>query len=590
MSSLRRALIALAALAFLFGIGMLILILNSPDTHVGGVFADRGVYAVYALAIGWAFAGTGLYAWARRPGNNVGPLMSAVGFAWLLQGLATSGDSVLFAIGSLTRPLAYALLVHLLLAFPSGRLETRSQRWLAALVYVDVTVLQLAAFAFEDTTASYASCEACPSNPILVSGSRSLFDLINGLQTLCAFLALVGLVVVLHQRWRGSAPGQRRALSPVLGAGALTLFFLVFGMLASALGADPVSDGSVIAALTSLVLVPFAFLAGLLRSRLGRAEAVTSVVDALGGGAGRTALREVLAEALGDPALEIAYWVPETSSYVDPEGRPATLPEAGSGRFATEVEHGDQPVAAIIHDASLENERDLVRTVGAGAAAALRNERLDAELRAKVVELRASRSRIVQAGYDERRRLERDLHDGAQQRLMALGINLRLARDRVERDPQEAVELLDTSLQELSEATGELRELARGIHPAVLTDRGLEAAIKGLAGRSPVPVEVVETPVDRLPSSIESAIYFVVAEALTNAARYAEAQRVMVSVVRRNGQVEVEVSDNGLGGADPDQGSGLRGLHDRVGALDGRLQVTSVGGEGTTLKASIPCG
>jgi signal transduction histidine kinase len=361
-------------------------------------------------------------------------------------------------------------------------------------------------------------------------------------------------------------------------------------MIAAALGAEPVSDGAVIAALMSLILVPFAFLAGLLRSRLGRAEAVTSVVDALGGGAGRTALREALAEALGDPALEIAYWLPETSSYVDPEGRPATLPEAGSGRFATEVEHAGQPVAAIIHDASLENERDLVRTVGAGAAAALRNERLDAELRAKVVELRASRSRIVQAGYDERRRLERDLHDGAQQRLMALGINLRLARDRVGRDPQEAAELLDASLQELSEATGELRELARGIHPAVLTDRGLEAAIKGLAGRSPVPVEVLETPDDRLPTPVESAIYFVVAEALTNAARYAEAKRVMVSVVRRNGQVDIEVSDDGVGGADLDQGSGLRGLHDRVGALDGRLRVTSVGGEGTTLKASIPCG
>jgi signal transduction histidine kinase len=247
-------------------------------------------------------------------------------------------------------------------------------------------------------------------------------------------------------------------------------------------------------------------------------------------------------------------------------------------------------VAAIIHDASLENERDLVRTVGAGAAAALRNERLDAELRAKVVELRASRSRIVQAGYDERRRLERDLHDGAQQRLMALGINLRLARDRVERDPQAAVELLDTSLQELSEATGELRELARGIHPAVLTDRGLGAAIKGLAGRSTVPVEVLETPDDRLPSPVESAVYFIVAEALTNAARYAEAERVKVSVVRVNGQVEVEIIDDGVGGADLGQGSGLRGLHDRVGALEGRLELTSVGGEGTTLKASIPCG
>jgi signal transduction histidine kinase len=590
MSSLRRALIALSALAFLIGIGMLILILRSPGTHAGGAYADRGVYAAYTLAIGWAFAGTGLYAWARRPGNNIGPLMSAVGFAWLLQGLASSGDGVVFTIGTLIRPLAFALLAHLLLAFPSGRLETLTQRSLAALVYIDVTVLQLASFVFDDTTASYASCKDCPSNPILISGSKSLYEVTNGLQALCALVALVGLVVVLQRRWQGSAAGQRRALGPVLGTGALTLSILVVGMLAGAFGADAVSEGAVIGALTALVLVPFAFLAGLLRSRLGGAEAVTSVIDALGEGAGRTALREALAEALGDPALELAYWVPETSSYVGPDGRPAALPEAGSGRFATEVEYGGEPVAAIIHDASLENERDLVRTVGAGAAAALRNERLDAELRAKVVELRASRARIVQAGYDERRRLERDLHDGAQQRLMALGINLRLARDRIERDPQEAVELLDTSLQELSEATGELRELARGIHPAVLTDRGLGAALKGLAGRSPVPVEVVEAPADRLPSSVESAVYFVVAEALTNAARYARARRVTVSVVRRNGQVDVEVGDDGVGGADPDQGSGLRGLHDRLGALDGRLELTSVGGEGTILRASIPCG
>jgi signal transduction histidine kinase len=214
---------------------------------------------------------------------------------------------------------------------------------------------------------------------------------------------------------------------------------------------------------------------------------------------------------------------------------------------------------------------------------------LDAELRAKVTELRASRSRIVQAGDEQRRRIERDLHDGAQQRLMALGINLRLVRDRIERDPQEAAELVDASLQELGEATGELRELARGIHPAVLTDRGLEAALKGLAGRSPVPVEVVETPDDRLPSSVESAVYFVVAEALTNVARYAQAQTATVSVARHNGEVEVEVSDDGVGGADPEQGSGLRGLADRVAALDGRLELASADGGGTTVRASIPC-
>jgi signal transduction histidine kinase len=589
MSSFRRALIGLGALAFLIGIGMLILILTSAHTHVGGTFAPRGIYAAYTLAIGWGFAGTGLYAWARRPENNVGPLMSAVGFAWLLQGLATSSDSVVFAIGTVSRPLSYALLVHLLLAFPSGRLESRAQRWLAALVYIDVTVLQLASFVFEDTTASYANCNACPANPILISDSHTLYDLTTGLQGACALIALVGLVAVLYRRWRRNAPGQRRVLAPILAVGGLALLFVVVATVADSLGVNPVSDGAFVVALTVVGLIPFAFLVGLLRSRLGRAEAATAVVGRLGEDAGRTALREALADALGDPGLEIAYWVPGVESYVDADGDPVPLPEPGTGRFATEVEHDGRRLAAIIHDASLEDAPDLVRTVGAAAAMTLENERLDAELLVKVAELRASRSRIVEAGYEQRRRLERDLHDGAQQRLMALGINLRLVRERIEGDPREAAELLDASMAELNEATAELRELGRGIHPAVLTDRGLEAALKGLAGRSPVPVELVETPTDRLPSSVESAVYFVVAEALTNVARYAEARTAKVSVVRHNGQVEVAVSDDGVGGADPEQGSGLSGLSDRVAALDGSMDLTSVAGEGTTLRARIPC-
>ena len=172
---------------------------------------------------------------------------------------------------------------------------------------------------------------------------------------------------------------------------------------------------------------------------------------------------------------------------------------------------------------------------------------------------------------------------------MALGINLRLARDLIASDA-EAAALLDASLEELNEATRELRELARGIHPAVLTDRGLQTALNGLARRSPVPVELVETPDERLPSSVESAVYFVVAEALTNVARYAQARTVTVSVVRNNGQVDVRVSDDGVGGADPEQGSGLRGLSDRVAALDGHLDLTSADGDGTTVRARIPCG
>jgi signal transduction histidine kinase len=263
---------------------------------------------------------------------------------------------------------------------------------------------------------------------------------------------------------------------------------------------------------------------------------------------------------------------------------------APEGKVATTIENEGRPVAAILHDADLAEERDLVQAVGAAAALTLENARLNAELRANVDELRASRARIVTAGYAERRRVERDLHDGAQQRLMALGINLRLARDRITSDTQETAALLDASLAELNEATRELRELARGIHPAALTDRGLAAALGGLAGRSPVPVEILQTPDERLPSPVESAVYFVVAEALTNVARYAHARTAKVTVVRSNGQVDVQVSDDGVGGADPAHGSGLRGLSDRVSALDGRLELTSAAGDGTTVKARIPCG
>ena len=288
--------------------------------------------------------------------------------------------------------------------------------------------------------------------------------------------------------------------------------------------------------------------------------------------------------------MELAYWVPNRDAYVDSAGRPMQLDPAPKGKIATVIEHEGRRVGAIVHDADLAEERDLVQAVGAAAALTLENERLDAELRAHVDELRASRARIVTAGYAERQRLERDLHDGAQQRLMALGINLRLARDLIASDA-EAAALLDSSLEELNEATRELRELARGIHPAALTDRGLASALNGLAGRSPVQVELtVETPDERLPSTVESAVYFVVAEALTNVARYAQARTVKVTVVRSNGQVDVQVSDDGVGGADPAQGSGLRGLSDRVAALDGRLDLTSPDGDGTTVRARIPCG
>ena len=216
------------------------------------------------------------------------------------------------------------------------------------------------------------------------------------------------------------------------------------------------------------------------------------------------------------------------------------------------------------------------------------NVRLDAELQARLVELRESRARIVEAGYAERRRVERDLHDGAQQRLVALALDLRLARAKLDEDPATTAELLEGASHELAAATEELRELARGLHPPVLTDRGLVAALESLAGRSPLPVSVEAEVTDRAPPSAEAAAYFVVSEALTNVVRHAQAEHALVRVDRSDGRLQVEIHDDGRGGADPAGGSGLRGLSDRVAALDGSLEVESRPGGGTVVRAVIP--
>jgi signal transduction histidine kinase len=217
------------------------------------------------------------------------------------------------------------------------------------------------------------------------------------------------------------------------------------------------------------------------------------------------------------------------------------------------------------------------------------NVRLDAELQARLDELRESRARIVEAGYVARRKLERDLHDGAQQRLVGLALDLRLAREKVEENPKAAAAMLDEASAELAKATEELRELARGIHPAILSDRGLEAAVESLAQRAPLPVEIDASIDGRLPEPVEAAAYFVVSEALTNVVRHSGAERAQVGIRRENGRLVVAVTDDGSGGADA-AGSGLRGLSDRVAALDGRLELESPPGAGTRLRARIPCG
>jgi signal transduction histidine kinase len=299
-------------------------------------------------------------------------------------------------------------------------------------------------------------------------------------------------------------------------------------------------------------------------------------------------IRELLAERVGDRTLSIAYWLADRETFVDEFGRQVELPATGSGRAWTAVEHDGRRVAAIIHDAELDTTPELVNAAAAAAALALDNERLKADLRARVEDLRISRARIVEAADAARRRLERDLHDGAQQQLVSLALDLRLLRARLK--GSDAVPMVEEISDKLAVALAELRELARGIHPAILTDRGLGPAVQGLADRVPLPVEVEVELHERPSPPAEAAAYFVVAEALTNVARYAKAHEARVEITRASDSISVVVTDDGIGGADIEGGTGLRGLQDRLSALDGRLEIESPPGDGTRLRAVIPAG
>jgi signal transduction histidine kinase len=298
-------------------------------------------------------------------------------------------------------------------------------------------------------------------------------------------------------------------------------------------------------------------------------------------------VRETLASSLGDRTLWVAYWLPDRETFVDERGNTVPLPAPGSDRAWTSVDYEGRRVAAIIHDANLEASPELVQAAAAAASLALDNERLKADLRARVQELRASRVRLVEASNAARRKIERDLHDGAQQQLVAMAVELRLLRNRVGANP-EANELIDRIDDKLGAALDELRELARGIHPGILTDRGLSPALESLASRAPVAVECEIDLPSRPPGSVEAVAYFVVAEALTNVLKYAQATQATIRARYDGDDVVVEMEDDGVGGADEGKGTGLQGLRDRVGALDGTLSIVSAEGRGTLVRARIP--
>jgi signal transduction histidine kinase len=583
MTSLRRALLGIAVAGVAAGVVTALIVAHSEHADA------RGALIAVSLVLGWSFIGTGLYAWDRRPENGTGALMVLVGFAWFFQPLAAANSALLFAVAYVFLNSFYAALIHLLLAFPEGRLRSRRDRRLVGITYFVAVALQVPPLLFFDTP-DEEFCDGCPENLLLVMDSVPTAQAVSAIQMLPAIAIFATVGVIAVRRWRAAHGAERTALTPVVWAGVGMLVMATFQLAAGLALQEGVAQIFFFAVLLAMAAVPYGFLVGLLRSRISRAAAVSGLVEQLGQSVGSDReLRDALATALGDPGLGLTYWLPDGERWVDAQGHDVPDPAQLGDRATTMVRHEGAPVAALVHDPRLNEHRELLETVSAAAGLALQNQRLDAALRARVEELRTSRARIVEAGYAARRRLERDLHDGAQQRLVALGLDLRLARTKLDSDPATTAELLDASIAELSQATDELRELARGIHPAVLTDRGLGPALEALATRAPLPVEVASVPDERLPEAVETAAYFVVAEALTNVAKYANATHAAVSVERANGSLRVEVADDGVGGADPAAGTGLRGLADRVAALDGRLQVSSPSGSGTVVRAEVPC-
>jgi len=570
----------IALLALGAGVGVVLLVLRS-DREPGPAAAS----AVLALVVGWAYVGSGLIARRQRPENRLGRVMVFIGFAWFATFLADADASLLFTLGTALESIYLLGFVYLVLSFPTGRLRSRLDRALIAAAVVLVTVVEMAWLLFADSRSQI--CSDCPSNAFEVTRNDGVANaLLQGQRTVGVVLS-VFTVALLVRRWRRASPPERRAGAPVLWAGSA-----MFAALAISVGNDifdhPLGPGPAWTRSLVFASIPIAVLAVLLQRRLARG-AVAGLVVELGEGTSSIDLREALGRAVGDPSLELAYWVPASARYVDSSGHPVELPQPGSERAATVVEREGEPIAALLHDPALAENNELVQSVCAAAALTLENARLQAELRARLTELQASRARLVEATDSERRRIERDLHDGTQQRLVSIAMALGLAESKLAADRPAVAPVLREAREALAVALAELRELTQGIRPAILVERGLAAALDDLSRRAALPVRLDVAVRHRLPEQVESAAYFVASEALANAAKHSHASEVRLAASREGALLVLEVADDGIGGAASGGGSGLRGLADRVEALGGMLTVSSPPGRGTTVRAEIPC-
>ena len=547
------------------------------------LFATGDVRPVWAMStyalVGLLYVGAGLLAWWRQPRGRIGALLVACGFSVLAASLGNTSVGPLTAVGPVVAELPIGVLLHLLLAFPTGRLPDRRSRVLACVGYVITVGLEAPQYLFGDPASVPAA--------LIVVNRPEVVELAVLLQRYSGFVVILTTALTLVSRWRTASRPGRRVFAAVAAYGTFTILFLTLSaIVARATGLDPL----VLFEAQMLVIagVPIAFLTGVLRGGFARTATVDELADWLGTAEGaRPALRDALAATLGDPSLELLFWLGDEHRYVDATGDAVEPPRSDARHAVAEVDVHGERVGAIIYDTSLVADPSLASAAGRVVALAVERERLTAQLLAGRAALRESRARIVAAGDQERRRIARDLHDGLQAHLVLLA--LQAGRLAAGADP--AVDEQATQVRTAAElAIAELRRLVHGIMPALLQQRGLFAAVEELVDRMPVPTRLERTPRDpTLPEAIESAGYFTVAEGLANAVKHAGAGELVVRLAHAEDRLEIEVRDDGIGGARIDAGGGLRGVADRVEALGGRCLIDSPPGAGTRLWAELPC-
>jgi len=567
--------------ALLWTLGVAAIVCCAVSAVLASLNEDLYQPALRVLLIWWVtlpFIFAGIVAWRRRPDSSFGPLMILAGFVNQLSILQWTSQPFLNTVGQLCDLLVAALWIHVFLAYPTGRLLGRAEQVVVVLAYLVAVGLQLVVLMLGGFDERHLMTVA--KQPAAAEAVQNVELL------LLSALALIG-VVLLWRRWWSLPRGQRRRPAQIL----INCFSLTLVMLAALLiaGAFQLPGFEVIRLATFAVagLAPLVFLAGLLDARLAKAGVGELLVQLRADPS--PDLRGLLAHALRDPTLSLIYWLPQYGSWADQEGNSTTLPAPDSGRQVTVVRQNGGPVAALVYDAALGDEPELVEAVNAAAGIALENGRLEAELRAQLQELHGSRTRVVEAQQNERRRLERNLHDGAQQRLVALALELGLLAEQADNDPA-AQTRLKRARGEVAQSLSELRDIARGLHPAVVSGHGLAVALESLVAATPLEVRLKTDGLPRLSEQLEVAAYYVVTESLTNVAKHAQARQVSVEVGVTNNTLIVEIVDDGIGGADSERGTGLRGLADRVEALNGRLRIWSAAGAGTRVRAEIPCG